>query len=73
MSEFVKTLGIHLNGNFREIPPGSTLLDLLEALGRDSRTVAMELNGEILRRARYGERELLAGDRVEIVHFVQGG
>jgi len=35
--------------------------------------VAVEVNGDILPRARYAERPLAPGDRVEVVHFVQGG
>ncbi|HEV7516205.1 MAG TPA: sulfur carrier protein ThiS, partial [Thermoanaerobaculia bacterium] len=37
------------------------------------RTVAVELNGDILPRDEYGARPLRAGDRLEVVHFVQGG
>jgi sulfur carrier protein len=42
-------------------------------LGRDPRTVAVERNGIIVRRAEYGATGLEAGDRLEVVHFVQGG
>lgn len=50
-----------------------TLLDLLAELERDPRTVAIERNGEIVPRSRFGEQLLGAGDRLEIVQFVQGG
>ncbi|HKV10269.1 MAG TPA: sulfur carrier protein ThiS [Thermoanaerobaculia bacterium] len=62
-----------LNGEPRRLPAGATVLDLLAAVGRDPRTVAVERNGEIVRRAEYGETRLGAGDRLEMVHFVQGG
>jgi len=62
-----------LNGEPRRLPVGATVLDLLAAVGRDPRTVAIERNGEIVRRAEYGETRLGAGDRLEMVHFVQGG
>lgn len=62
-----------LNGEARAAAAGETLLDLLAALGRDPRTVAIEKNGAIVPRSEYGATPLLAGDRVEIVHFVQGG
>jgi sulfur carrier protein len=66
-------VAITVNGAERRVPPGSGLLDLLAELGLDPRAVAVEHNGEILRRARLGETALQAGDRIEIVRFVQGG
>jgi thiamine biosynthesis protein ThiS len=62
-----------LNGEARQLPVGATVLDLLSGLGRDPRTVAVERNGEIVRRPDYGATVLAAGDRLEVVHFVQGG
>jgi len=64
---------IVVNGEARQVAAGATVLDLLAELGRDPRTVAVERNGEIVRRAVYGETVLAAGDRLEVVHFVQGG
>lgn len=64
---------IVLNGEARQLLPGATVLDLLAELGRDPRTVAVERNGEIVRRPDYGATVLAAGDRLEVVHFVQGG
>lgn len=66
-------LEIVLNGETRQMTEGATLLDLLAGLGRDPRTVAVERNGEIVRRAEYATTILAAGDRLEVVHFVQGG
>ena len=62
-----------VNGEPRSLVPGTRLLDLLAALQLDPRTVAVERNGEVLRRGELGEVELRAGDRLEIVRFVQGG
>ncbi|HVS15320.1 MAG TPA: sulfur carrier protein ThiS [Thermoanaerobaculia bacterium] len=67
------TCSIVVNGDPLEIAPGSTVLGLLEALDRDPRTVAIELNGEVLPRRVFAEVELGAGDRIEVVRFVQGG
>jgi len=69
MAELV---AITLNGERRNVPPGS-VGDLIRSLARDPRTVAVERNGEILSRDRYDATLLTAGDRLEIVHFVQGG
>jgi thiamine biosynthesis protein ThiS len=62
-----------VNGEPRRLAAGATVLDLLAAAGRDPRTVAVERNGRILPRTGYGAAVLAAGDRLEIVHFVQGG
>lgn len=64
---------IVVNGEPREVTPGATVLDLLSEMDRHPRTVAVEYNGDILPRERYGETELTEGDRLEIVGFVQGG
>lgn len=66
-------LEIQLNGEPREVAAGSTILSLLEVLDRHPRTVAVERNGDIVRRLYYADTHLEAGDRLEIVHFVQGG
>ena len=62
-----------VNGEPRDLAPGTRLLDLLAALELDPRAVAVERNGEVLRRADLGDVELQPGDRLEIVRFVQGG
>jgi thiamine biosynthesis protein ThiS len=62
-----------VNGDDRRVPGPATLLDLLDHLGLDPRTVVVELNREIVRRPRLGETALAEGDSVELVHFVGGG
>ncbi len=62
-----------VNGKSRTIPREMTLLEFMQEHGVNPQTVAVEYNGEILRRDRYGEVHLQAGDRVEIVHMVGGG
>ena len=64
---------VTLNGTSRELSSGTTVSGLLEELGKDIRTVAVELNGDIVPRAQLGEHALREGDRLEIVEFVQGG
>jgi sulfur carrier protein len=66
-------LEVVLNGEPHQVAAGATVLDLVAGLGRDPRTVAVERNGAIVRRAAYGATGLAAGDRLEVVHFVQGG
>ena len=69
----VPVIPIELNGEAADVAPGETVAGLLARLGRDPRTVAVEHNGAILKRERYGATVLEAGDRLEIVAFVQGG
>ncbi len=63
---------IQLNGELREVLPG-TVLELLEALAVDPKRVAVELNMEILPKADYADKLIATGDCIEIVHFVGGG
>ena len=64
---------IHVNGNSRRLADGQTVASLLADLDLIPETVAVELNREIIRRTEYAEVHLKAGDRLEIVRFVQGG
>lgn len=45
----------------------------LEENGINPQRIAVELNGEILPKAQYGNTVLKDGDVVEIVNFVGGG
>ncbi len=66
-------LRIRLNGQPREVASGTSVGELVRSLGRDVRTVAVERNGAILPRGDYEAVLLQEDDRLEIVHFVQGG
>jgi thiamine biosynthesis protein ThiS len=66
-------LEVLLNGEPHQVPVGSTVADLIAALQRHPRTVAVERNGDLVPRVRFAETRLAAGDRLEVVHFVQGG
>ena len=64
---------VMVNGESRQVPAPATLLDLLQHLGLDPRTVVVERNREIVRRPRLAETPLVEGDAIELVHFVGGG
>ena len=64
---------IWVNGEARELPEGTTLAALLELLRIGGKGVAVEVNAEVVRRARHAEHRLSPQDRVEIVTFVGGG
>ncbi len=64
---------IVVNGQPRELPAGSTVVSLLDALGFDRHLVAVERNREVVTRALHATCALADGDVLEIVHFVGGG
>jgi sulfur carrier protein len=64
---------ISLNGERHELDAPLSISALLTRLEIDPRRVAVELNSEVVRRARYGETTIGADDQVEIVNFVGGG
>jgi sulfur carrier protein len=62
-----------LNGAPREFPAPLTFSQLLDALALGGRRLAVERNGEIVPRSRFGEARLADGDRIEVVMAVGGG
>lgn len=66
-------MDIQLNGEPLAIETPCSLAMLLERQGLAGRRVAIEVNGEIVPRARHDTHQLAAGDRVEIVHALGGG
>lgn len=62
-----------VNGDPRQLPVGSSVLDLLEGLGLGGKQVAVERNKVIVRRAEHATTVLAAGDRLEVVTFFGGG
>lgn len=66
-------MSILLNGEPYTLDGPVTVSALLAHLGIDPRTVAVELNRRVVKRARYDEAMVEAGAEVEIVAFVGGG
>ena len=66
---------IHLvvNGDVRNMPPGTTVTGLLVELGLEGRPVLVERNGEALFPRDFATTALGNGDRLEIVRMVAGG
>ena len=70
------SLTIILNGQsrtFEGLAPSADVEAVIAALGLKGDRVAVEYNGEIVRRTAWGETRLDEGDRLEVVHFVGGG
>lgn len=64
---------VRVNGEFREIPEGLTVVALLSHLQINADRVAIERNLDILPRAQWQETRVRPEDSFEIVHFVGGG
>ena len=64
---------LKVNGKPRAVEQPASLLALLEQIGVDPRIVAVERNGEIVKRVRFAETPISAGDELEIVRMVGGG
>jgi thiamine biosynthesis protein ThiS len=69
-------MNLQINGQERAFPDSPvpfSLAALVESLGMKSDRVAVELNRNVVPRARWSETQLCDGDRLELVHFVGGG
>lgn len=64
---------IIVNGQPRTENPDVTVAQLISTLSLEPRRVAVELNKQIVPRARYSETLLHEGDQLEIVTLVGGG
>ena len=66
---------IWLNGEARELAPGTALSDAVEATGAnpERQGIAVAVDGEVVPRARWEHTTLSDGQRIEVVQAVQGG
>ena len=64
---------VTLNGAPREFPVPLTFSQLLQELALAGGRLAIERNGEIVPRSRFGDSLLADGDHVEVVIAVGGG
>jgi sulfur carrier protein len=63
---------VRINGELLE-KDGKSIADVLLDMNINVQHVAVELNEEIVPKAKYSETFLKDGDHVEIVRFVGGG
>ena len=68
-----ETIEITVNGEQRAVARGASLLEVLQSLQLDPRSVVVEHNRAIVRRPALGGVTVAPGDAVELVHFVGGG
>jgi sulfur carrier protein len=66
-------IALTINGQPRQFEAPLKVDALLRALDLIGRRIALERNGEIVPRGRFGEEWLTDGDRIEIVVAVGGG
>ena len=64
---------IVLNGEPRDTPASTTLAALLRELELPAQRVAVEVNQELVPRAKHESFELHDGDSLEVVTLVGGG
>ena len=67
------TTTLQLNGQPLTVPAPISLAQLVDRLGYTGKRIAVECNGEIVPRSRYGETTMADGDQLEIVVAVGGG
>ena len=68
-----RVVAVTLNGEPFSCASPFSVGDLIRRLGLDEDAVAVERNREIVSRSVWSETVLLAGDTIEVVHFVGGG
>lgn len=64
---------ICVNGEQRDVAGPVSITELLRQYELAPQRVAVEINEELVRRARFDEVRVAAGDRIEIVTLVGGG
>lgn len=68
-----ENMAIAVNGHTLDLAPGSTVADVISALGCGTRGVAVAVNSELVPRAQWPKLQLSEQDRVEVLHAVAGG
>jgi sulfur carrier protein len=62
-----------INGTQIDLGDAKTIADIVMRMKLADKKIAVEKNGEIVPRSRYGVTPVAAGDRLEIVGAVGGG
>ena len=62
-----------VNGEVRQVDDEATVADLVVATGAPARGSAVAIDGVVVPKSRWHERQLAPGERVELVQAVQGG
>ena len=62
-----------VNGDPRSVPSDCTVAVLIEALGLQTKRIAIAVNRNVVPRSAFATHRLAADDRVEILEAVGGG
>jgi sulfur carrier protein len=71
--EYFEVIALIINGQPRSFPAPLNVAGLIEQLELRGKRIALERNGEIVPRSKFGAMELNDGDALEIVIAVGGG
>jgi sulfur carrier protein len=71
--EYFEVIALIINGQPRSFPAPLNVAGLIEQLELQGKRIALERNGEIVPRSKFGAMELNDGDALEIVIAVGGG
>ncbi|TDQ52530.1 sulfur carrier protein ThiS [Actinorugispora endophytica] len=66
-------MDVTINGERRQVAPGTTVTEVVRSLTRAERGVAVALNDEVVPRAEWARTAVAADDRVDVLTAVQGG
>lgn len=64
---------VKVNGENREFQEGTTLYDIIHALGLEDRVMAAAVNMQIVKQDAWKSAVLNDGDTIELLDFVGGG
>jgi sulfur carrier protein len=64
---------LRINGTQTDVGNARTIADVVVCMKLVGKKIAVEKNGEIVPRSRYGATPVATGDRLEIVGAVGGG
>ena len=68
------TMQLIINGKSRDFDSaGFSVAHLVSTLALEGKRLAIECNGEIVPRSQFAEKQLMDGDKLEIVGAVGGG
>ncbi|GAB3447140.1 sulfur carrier protein ThiS [Streptomonospora sediminis] len=66
-------MDVIVNGERREIPPQTTVEEVVRTLTQAPSGVAVALNDEVVPKAGWGTTEVGEADRIDVLTAVQGG
>ena len=66
-------MNIILNGESREVTPGTSIMTLLDEFSLKPEMTLVQRNDAVVDRVRFNDVNLEEGDRIELVRMVAGG